>query len=288
MEAASSRSFRDIPAPPVISDVEVDEIVREYSSRSASLSDDDGTSALRTILSCIDLTTLEGNDTADRIRGLCARASEPHPSLPSVAAVCVYGPLVRVAKMALQGSSVRVASVSASFPSGMAPLNLKVKETEYVVAEGADEVDMVISRGAFLEGREEEVFEEILAIRAACGNTLLKVILETGELGTASNIRRASDIALYAGADFIKTSTGKTQPGATPSAAVVMLQAVRDFERATGRKVGFKPAGGVAAVEDALKYYLLVKELCGPEWLTPSLFRVGASRLLDTILTRIL
>jgi deoxyribose-phosphate aldolase len=245
---------------------------------------------LRLAISMMDLTTLEGKDTPGRVLQLCRKAIQPDPddlSMPSVAAVCVYPNLVSAAKAALRDSGVRVASVATAFPSGQTPLDVKLAETRDVVALGADEVDMVIDRGAFLSGRYAQVAEEIAAVKAACGNALLKVILETGELETYDNVRTASLLAMEAGADFIKTSTGKVAPAATLPVALVMLQAVRDFEVRTGQRVGVKVAGGIRAAKQALQYLVLVKETLGDDWLSPSLFRIGASSLLNDVLMQL-
>jgi deoxyribose-phosphate aldolase len=232
----------------------------------------------------VDLTTLEGADTPGKVRALCAKARRPEADCPPVAAVCIYPSLVPVAVESLAGSGVRVASVATAFPSGQAPLDVKLAETADAVAAGADEIDMVISRGAFLSGRYEQVYDEIVAVKQACGPAHLKVILETGELGTYDNVRRASWLAMLAGADFIKTSTGKVSSAATLPVTLVMLEAVRDFHAETGRRVGVKPAGGIRTTKDALRYLVLVKETAGEDWLTPSLFRLGASSLLNDLL----
>jgi deoxyribose-phosphate aldolase len=235
----------------------------------------------------VDLTTLEGADTPGKVRALCAKAQRPDPgdaSCPAVAAVCVYPSMVPVAAPELAGCAVRVASVATAFPSGQAPLPTRLEEVRAAVAAGADEVDMVINRGAFLSGRYLEVFEEIQAVKEACGPAHLKVILETGELATYDSVRRASWLAMLAGGDFIKTSTGKVQPAATPPVTLVMLEAVRDFHATTGRRVGVKPAGGIRTTKDAIKYLVLVNETAGDEWLTPQLFRFGASTLLNDLL----
>ena len=236
---------------------------------------------------CMDLTTLEGKDSEGRVRSLCAKAITPQPSrpqTPSVAAVCVYPNLVAAAKEALRGSSVRVASVATAFPSGLSSLEVKLADTAAAIAAGADEIDMVIDRGAFLSGNERKVFEEIVAVKALCGPVHLKVILETGELGTYENIRRASDLALEAGADVIKTSTGKVGTNATFPTALVMCEALRDFARRTGERRGLKVAGGVRTTKQALTYLVIVKETLGDAWLNPGLFRIGASSLLDDLL----
>src|SRR6266508_605176 len=235
----------------------------------------------------VDLTTLEGADTPGKVRAMCAKARRPDPtdpSCPSVAAVCVYPSMVPTAVEGVHGSGIHVASVATAFPSGQAPLSVKLADTRSAVADGADEIDMVINRGAFLSGRYLDVFEEIVAVKEACGAAHLKVILETGELATYDNVRRASWLAMLAGADFIKTSTGKVSPAATPPVTLVMLEAVRDFQAATGRQVGVKPAGGIRTSKDAIKYLVLVNETVGEEWLTPDRFRLGASTLLNDLL----
>ncbi len=243
--------------------------------------------ALDMAIAMVDLTTLEGADTPGKVRAMCAKARQPDPAdlaVPPVAAVCVYPDLVAVAKQAVAGSGVAVASVATAFPSGRASLKVKLADVQDAVGAGADEVDMVIDRGAYLAGRYGEVYAEIQAVRAACGPAHLKVILETGELATLDNVARASWLAMLAGADFIKTSTGKVTPAATPPVALVMLAAVRDFEQATGRRVGVKVAGGIRTAKDATRYLVLVNEVAGPAWLTPQLFRIGASTLLNDLL----
>ncbi len=243
--------------------------------------------ALEAAVRMVDLTTLEGADTPGKVRGLCAKARRPDPddpAVPPVAAVCVYPDLVAVAREQVAGSPVAVASVATAFPSGRASLPVKLADVADAVAAGADEVDMVIDRGAFLAGRYAQVFEEVRAVREACGAAHLKVILETGELATLDNVARASWLAMLAGADFIKTSTGKVSPAATPPVALVMLSAVRDFAGATGRRVGVKVAGGIRTAKDAIRYLVLVREVAGPEWLSPALFRIGASSLLNDLL----
>ncbi len=242
---------------------------------------------IRLAIGCMDLTTLEGKDSHGRIRSLCAKALHPAPHLPdvpSVAAVCVYPNLVPAAKEALRGSSVKVASVATAFPSGQSSMEVKLADTAEAIAAGADEIDMVIDRGAFLSGYYRAVYDEIVAIKAACGPIHLKVILETGELGSYDAIRRASDLALEAGADFIKTSTGKVGTNATFPVAVTMCEAIRDYARRTGRRVGLKVAGGVRNTKQAMTYLVIIKETLGESWLTPDLFRIGASSLLDDLL----
>jgi len=240
---------------------------------------------------CMDLTTLEGKDSEGRVRSLCAKAMTPrpgYPGVPSVAAVCVYPNLVAIAKDALRGSTVKVASVATAFPAGLADLAIKLADTEQAITAGADEIDMVIDRGAFLSGRERQVFDEIVAVKAVCGTRAhLKVILETGELGSYANTRRASDLALEAGADTIKTSTGKVGTNATFPTALLMCEAIRDFARRTGQRRGLKVAGGVRTTKQALTYLVIVNETLGPQWLDPDLFRIGASTLLDDLLMQL-
>lgn len=235
----------------------------------------------------IDLTTLEGMDTKGKVKTLCAKARRPDPldnSVPSVAAVCVYSDLVSIAKENLTGTNIKVAAVATGFPAGRVSLAAKLQDTNDAVSQGADEIDMVIDRGAFHEGRFFDIYEQILSIKEACKNAHLKVILETGELKTYDNVKKASWIAMLAGADFIKTSTGKVQPAATLPVTLVMLQAINEFERATGKIIGMKPAGGIKTTKDAMKYLVLVKETLGDRWLNPNLFRFGASSLLNDLL----
>jgi deoxyribose-phosphate aldolase len=246
--------------------------------------------ALDLTIRMIDLTSLEGKDTPGKVHALCQKAKRPDPSdpsIPGVAAICVYPALVADAKAALAGSGVRVASVATGFPSGQTFLEIKLAETSLAIEAGADEVDMVIDRGAFLSGDYAAVFDEIVAVKAACGETHLKVILETGELGTYDNVRRASLLAMAAGADFIKTSTGKVTPAATLPVTLVMLEAIRDFERRTGREVGMKPAGGIRTSKQAIAYLVVLYETLGPRWMTPERFRFGASSLLNDVLMQI-
>ena len=246
--------------------------------------------ALDLAIRMMDLTTLEGNDTPGKVRALCAKARQPDPSdlsIPSVAAICVYPARIADAKAALAGSSVKVASVATGFPSGQTFTDLKVQETRLAVEAGADEVDMVIDRGAFLSGDYAAVFEEIVAVKAAAEPAHLKVILETGELETLDNVRRASILAMAAGADFIKTSTGKVTPAATLPVTLVMLEAIRDFERQTGRAVGMKPAGGIRTAKESIGYLIVLYETLGPRWMTPDRFRFGASSLLNDVLMQI-
>jgi deoxyribose-phosphate aldolase len=248
------------------------------------------TSKLRAIdlaISMIDLTTLEGADTVGKVRQLCAKATNPEPldlTVPAVAAICVYPDLVATARDALGGSSVAVASVATAFPSGRASLAVKLADVADAIAAGADEVDMVIDRGAFLQGDLGKVVGEVVAVKAACGAAHLKVILETAELATYDNMRRAAWLSMLGGADFVKTSTGKVAPAATVPAALVLLEAVRDFSAVTGRSVGVKVAGGIRTTKDAIRYLVAVNETVGDRWLTPARFRIGASSLLNDLL----
>lgn len=239
----------------------------------------------------IDLTTLEGTDTPQKVRQLCYKAAHLHeaiPGLPTVAAVCVYPTMVATAKKALAGTGVKVASVSTAFPSGQGPQDVKISDTKMALDNGADEIDMVISRGKFLSGDYDFVFDEIAMIKELCGKKArLKVIFETGELGNLDRVRRASDIAIYAGADFIKTSTGKISPAATMPVTLVMLEAIRDYYFKTGTMVGMKPAGGISTAKSALHYLVMVKETLGDEWLSNEWFRFGASRLANDVLMQI-
>ncbi|MEM0999506.1 MAG: deoxyribose-phosphate aldolase [Bacteroidota bacterium] len=246
--------------------------------------------ALKLALSMIDLTTLEGRDTPGKVKQLCYKAQHLHdayPELPSVAAVCVYPTLVRTAKAELKGSGIKVAAVATGFPSGQAPPSVKRDDTRFAVAEGADEVDMVISRGEFLKGNHQFVYDEIRSIKEACGPARLKVILETGELSTLDNVRKASEIALLAGADFIKTSTGKIKPAATMEVTLVMLEAIRDHFYATGKMVGMKPAGGIRNAKLAVHYLVMLRETLGNAWLSPEWFRFGASSLANDLLLQL-
>ncbi len=243
--------------------------------------------ALELAVRMVDLTTLEGADTPGKIRAMCAKARRPDPAdprVPPVAAVCVYPDLVGICRAELAASPVAVASVATAFPSGRASLAVKLADVAEAVAAGADEVDMVIDRGAFLAGRYGQVFQEVRQVREACGGAHLKVILETGELATLDNVARASWLAMLAGADFIKTSTGKVSPAATPPVTLVMLAAARDYAQVTGRRVGVKVAGGVRSAKEAIRYLVLVRETAGAAWLTPDLFRIGASSLLNDLL----
>lgn len=242
--------------------------------------------AIDLAISMVDLTTLEGMDTPGKVRALCAKALRPDPTdptTPHVAAVCVYGDMASIARDAV-GDALHVAAVATAFPSGRASLAVKLADTRDAVANGADEIDMVIDRGAFLAGRYLDVYDEIVAVKEACGTAHLKVIFETGELRTYDNVRRASYLAMLAGADFIKTSTGKVSPAATLPVTLILLEAVRDWHRRTGQRIGVKPAGGIRTSKDAIRYLVMVNEVCGAAWLTPDLFRFGASSLLNDLL----
>jgi len=246
--------------------------------------------ALDLAIRMIDLTTLEGKDTPGKIRALAGKAVRPDPTdptIPSVAALCVYPNMIGPAKEALRGSTVKVAAVTTYFPSGQAPLAVKLEDVRQALAAGADEIDMVMDRGAYLSGDYGKVYDEIVAVKQACGDTHLKVILETGELETYDNVRRASVLAMAAGADFIKTSTGKIQPASTLPVTLVMLEAIRDFHAQTGRAVGMKPAGGIRTSREAIAYLTVLYETLGPDWMTPDRFRFGASTLLNDVLMQI-
>ncbi len=271
----------------------VDEVgIRERVARLAtrSIKKSSKIEGLKLALSMVDLTTLEGADTPGKVRQLCTKAIHLHSGrddLPMVAAVCVYPTMVKIARESLKGTPIQVAAVATAFPSGMNPLVVKLEDTRFAVGEGAHEIDMVISRGDFLRGEYERVADEIRQVKEACGKAHLKVILETGELGTLDRVRLASDIAMQAGADFIKTSTGKIQPAATPEVVLVMLQAIDDYFRKTGQKIGMKPAGGIANAKAALNLLIMVREILGPAWLTPDLFRIGASKLPNDMLMQL-
>jgi deoxyribose-phosphate aldolase len=246
--------------------------------------------ALDLAVRMMDLTTLEGADTPGKVAALCSKAMRPDPAdltVPPVAAVCIYPSLVPIALERVEGSGVKVASVATAFPSGQVPTDLKVEEAARVAESGADEIDMVIDRGAFLSGHYAKVYDEVRRVKEVCGRAHLKVILETGELGTYDNVRRASLLAIAGGADFIKTSTGKIQPAATLPVTLVMLEAIRDVYEETGKKIGMKPAGGIRNAKQAVQYLVMVNETLGPEWLTPDLFRFGASSLLNDVLMQI-
>lgn len=278
----------DFRQSPPVDQVGIEERAARFTKR--SIKKETKVSGLKMVLNMIDLTTLEGKDTAGKVKQLCYKAMHPHdalPGIPSVAAICVYPSMVKIAKKALEGSSIKVASVATAFPSGQAPRDVKIRDTKYAVNEGADEVDMVISRGKFLSGEYNYVFDEIAAIKEACGKARLKVILETGELVTYDKVRKASDIAMHAGADFIKTSTGKIQPAATMPVTLVMLEAIRDFYYSTGKMIGMKPAGGISKSKAALHYLVMVHEVVGAAWLSNNWFRFGASSLANDVLMQL-
>lgn len=273
--------------------VAVDQVAVEERAASLakrSLKKESKVQGLRLAVSMIDLTTLEGKDTPGKVAALCRKAIRPDPadaSVPSVAAVCIYPSMVPHVRRALEGSGVKTAAVATGFPSGQTPLDVKLDETRRTVAMGADEIDMVINRGALLAGDYQRVFDEIVAVKEACGPAHLKVILETGELGSYDEVRKASMIAMYAGADFIKTSTGKISVGATLPVTLVMLEAIRDFHHLTGVEIGMKPAGGISNAKLALAYLVTLYETLGPRWMTPDRFRLGASSLLNDILMQL-
>jgi deoxyribose-phosphate aldolase len=284
----SSHRLPDLTRVPTVDEVGVNERVARFQSRSIKTASK--IEALKLILSMIDLTTLEGWDTPGKVRQLCQKAIHLHdamPGLPHVAAVCVYPTMVGIAKKALGDRDINIASVATAFPSGQAPLSVKLDDTRMAVEAGASEIDMVISRGEFLAGNFGFVFDEIMAIKEACGDAHLKVILETGELGTLDKVRQASELAMHAGADFIKTSTGKIQPAATMQVTLVMLQAIRDYFFATGRMVGMKPAGGISQAKLAVHYLVMLRETLGNAWMTPDWFRFGASSLANDVLMQL-
>lgn len=281
-------SLPDFRNTPTIDQVGVEERAARFTTRSIKKASK--MQALKMALNMIDLTTLEGKDTEGKVKQMCYKANHLHdviPGLPTVAAVCVYPSMVKIAKDALKGSSVKVASVSTAFPSGQSSHEVKIADTKFAVDSGADEIDMVISRGEFLSGNYSFVFDEIASIKEACGKARLKVIFETGELSTLDNVRRASEIAMYAGADFIKTSTGKISPAATMPVSLVMLEAIRDYYYKTGRMVGMKPAGGISTSKSAIHYLVMVRETLGGAWLSNEWFRFGASSLANDVLMQI-
>jgi deoxyribose-phosphate aldolase len=274
---------------PQIDKVGVEERVARFQTR--SIKNESKMQGLKMALSMIDLTTLEGKDTPGKVKQMCYKAAHLHdqyPDLPTVAAVCVYPSMVKIAQEALKGSNIQIASVATAFPSGQSTLEIKLNDTKFAVDQGATEIDMVISRGKFLSGDYNFVFDEICSIKEACGKARLKVILETGELVTLENVRKASDLAIHAGADFIKTSTGKIQPAATMQVTYVMLMAIKDHYNATGKMVGMKPAGGISTAKLALHNLVMVNEVLGPKWLNNEWFRFGASSLANDILMQIL
>jgi deoxyribose-phosphate aldolase len=279
----------DYVLSPSVDKVGVEERIARFQTR--SIKNESKRQGLLMALNMIDLTTLEGKDTPGKVRQMCYKAAHLHdqlPGLPTVAAICVYPSMVRLAKNELKNSGIKVASVSTAFPSGQASSEVKMIDTRFAVDEGADEIDMVISRGKFLAGDYNFVFDEIAAIKEVCGKARLKVILETGELATLDNVRKASDLAIHAGADFIKTSTGKIQPAATMQVTYTMLMAIRDHYDKTGKMVGMKPAGGISTSKLALHNLVMVKEVLGDAWLTNEWFRFGASSLANDVLMQIL
>jgi deoxyribose-phosphate aldolase len=279
----------DFISTPRIDQVGVEERASRFTKR--SIKDETKLNGLKLALNMIDLTTLEGKDTDGKVKQLCYKAMHLHdayPGLPTVAAICVYPSMVAVAKKALGDSGIKVASVATAFPSGQSTRDIKLRDTKFAVSQGADEIDMVISRGKFHQGEYNFVFDEIAAIKEACGDARLKVILETGELGTYDKVRKASDIAMYAGADFIKTSTGKIQPAATMPVTLVMLEAIRDFYYKTGKKIAMKPAGGISKAKLALHYLVMLNEVLGEEWMNNEWFRFGASSLANDILMQLM
>jgi deoxyribose-phosphate aldolase len=291
-EGAGALSPRRAGGYPDFSSPTVDKVMVEERAASLgkrSIKKQAKVAGLKLAVSMMDLTTLEGKDSPGKVRQMCQKARWPHESseIPSCAAVCVYPKFVGVAKKALEGSTVKVASVATAFPSGLSALDVKLADVRRAVESGADEIDMVIDRGAMLAGEHGAVFDEIAAVKEACGAAHLKVILETGELGSYDCVRKASQIAMLAGGDFIKTSTGKITPAATPAVTLVMLEAIRDFYYATGKIIGMKPAGGIRTAKQALHYLVLVKETLGDTWLTPDLFRFGASTLLNDVLMQL-
>ena len=278
----------DFRVSPRIDQAGVEERASRFTKR--SIKKESKVEGLKLVLSMIDLTTLEGKDTPGKVKQLCYKAKhllDTYDGLPTVAAVCVYPSMVRTAKRSLEGSDIKIASVATGFPSGQAPRDVKIRETKYAVQQGADEVDMVISRGKFLAGEYNFVFDEIAIIKEACGEARLKVILETGELSTLDKVRRASDIAMYAGADFIKTSTGKIQPAATMPVTLTMLEAIRDYYYSTGKMIGMKPAGGISKSKLALHYLVMLNEVLGEAWMNNHWFRFGASSLANDVLMQL-
>jgi deoxyribose-phosphate aldolase len=283
------RRLPDLSRVPAVDEVGVNERVARFQSRSIKKASK--VEALKLILSMIDLTTLEGQDTPGKVTQLCQKAIHLHdalPGLPHVAAICVYPTMVSVAKEALTGHDINIASVATAFPSGMSTLKVKLDDTRMAVKAGATEIDMVISRGKFLAGDYRYVFDEIVAVKEACGDAHLKVILETGELGTLDRVREASVLAMHAGADFIKTSTGKIQPAATMQVTLVMLQAISDYYKETGKMIGMKPAGGISTSKLAIHYLVMLHETLGNAWMTPEWFRFGASSLANDVLMQLM
>ncbi|MBL0181667.1 MAG: deoxyribose-phosphate aldolase [Chitinophagaceae bacterium] len=285
----ATKTIPDFSSPVHVDQVGIEERASRFTKR--SIKNETKVNGLKLALNMIDLTTLEGKDTDGKVKQLCYKALHLHdsyPGLPTVAAICVYPSMVKVAKKALGDSGVKVASVATAFPSGQAPRDVKIRDTKYAVQNGADEIDMVISRGKFLQGEYNFVFDEIAAVKEACGEARLKVILETGELVTYDKVRKASDIAMYAGADFIKTSTGKISPAATMPVTLVMLEAIRDFYYKTGKKIAMKPAGGISKSKLALHYLVMLNETLGEGWMNNEWFRFGASSLANDILMQLM
>jgi deoxyribose-phosphate aldolase len=279
----------DFTKTATIDQVGVEERCARFTTR--SIKKETKVQGLKMVLNMIDLTTLEGKDTEGKVKQMCYKAIHLHdvlPGLPTTAAVCVYPSMVKIAKEALGNSNVKVASVATAFPSGQSTREIKIADTKFAVDNGADEIDMVISRGEFLKGNYNFVFDEIAAIKEACGKARLKVIFETGELSTLDNVRRASEIAIYAGADFIKTSTGKISPAATMPVTLVMLETIRDYYYKTGIMIGMKPAGGISTAKSALHYLVMVKETLGMAWLSNEWFRFGASSLANDVLMQLM
>ena len=285
----ATKIIPDFSAPVHVDQVGIEERASRFTKR--SIKNESKINGLMLALNMIDLTTLEGKDTQGKVNQLCYKAQHLHdayPGLPTVAAICVYPSMVKTAKIALGDSGVKVASVATAFPSGQSTRDIKIRDTKFAVQNGADEVDMVISRGKFLEGEYNFIFDEIAAIKEACGDARLKVILETGELVTYDKVRKASDIAMYAGADFIKTSTGKISPAATMPVTLVMLEAIRDFYYKTGKKIAMKPAGGISTSKLALHYLVMLNEVLGEDWMNNEWFRFGASSLANDILMQLM
>lgn len=282
-------SMPDFNKTAPVDQVGVEERCARFTTR--SIKKDTKVQGLKMVLSMIDLTTLEGKDTEGKVKQMCYKATHLHdvlPGLPTTAAVCVYPSMVKIAREALGNSKVKVASVATAFPSGQSTRDIKIADTKFAVENGADEIDMVISRGEFLKGNYNFVFDEIAAIKEACGKARLKVIFETGELSTLDNVRKASEIAIYAGADFIKTSTGKISPAATMPVTLVMLETIRDYYYKTGIMIGMKPAGGISTAKAALHYLVMVKETLGMAWLSNDWFRFGASSLANDVLMQLM
>ena len=287
--ATATIAIPDFRSSPRIDQVGIEERAARFTKR--SIKKETKVNGLLLALNMIDLTTLEGKDSEGKVKQMCYKAMhllDTYPGLPTVAAVCVYPSMVKIAKKAVEGSGIKVASVATGFPSGQAPRDVKIRDTKFAVAQGADEVDMVISRGKFLEGEYNYVFDEIATIKEACGDARLKVILETGELVTFDKVRKASDIAMYAGADFIKTSTGKVTPAATMPVTLVMLEAIRDFYYRTGKMIGMKPAGGISKAKLALHYLVMLNEILGEDWMNNHWFRFGASSLANDVLMQLM